>query len=101
DPNGDADQDGMSNLGEHTADTNPTKASSNLKIIASQTSSNGIRMTWVGGTQARQYLQRNTAVGGTNAWINVLTNQPPTVLTNSFLDSKTNRALFYRIKVER
>ena len=102
DPNADPDNDGMSNLREFIADTNPTNANSNLKIISGQVVSNNMRITWTGGSQARQYIQRSPSIGASNSWSNLLTNQPPTALTNSFVDTtRTNGAFFYRIEAER
>ena len=102
DPNADPDKDGVSNLQEYIADTNPLNSSSYLRITSAQVSSNRMRISWSGGTQARQYLQRISMLNGTNLWINLQTNQPPTALTNSFMDvARTNRANFYRIQAER
>jgi hypothetical protein len=92
----------MRNLQEYIADTNPTNANSNLRVLSSQVVSNGLRLTWAGGSQARQYLQRSPSMAATSVWINLFTNQPPTAVTNSFVDTAwTNKVFFYRIKAER
>jgi subtilisin family serine protease len=101
-PNADPDKDGFNNLQEYLADTNPTNANSFLRMVSARGVSNGVSVTWSGGTQARQYLQRAASMGGTNSWMNVLTNQQPTALTNSYTDFfGTNKAGFYRVKAER
>ena len=101
-PNADADGDGFSNLQEFIADTNPTNATSRLRILSAHPAPNAVSLTWSGGTQARQHLQRASSLRGTITWANVLTNEPPTPVTNSFLDAVgANQTGFYRIEAER
>jgi YD repeat-containing protein len=100
--NADYDHDGFSNYAEYIADTNPTDSSSYLRITSAQVSTNGVQINWSGGSQARQYLQRISSVGGTNTWVNIQTVQPPTAINGSYVDgAATNGASFYRIRVQR
>ena len=73
-----------------------------LRVTAASVHTNGVQISWSGGVQARQYLQKSTGLNGTNVWINLLTNQPPTMISGSYLDvPSTTKANFYRIRVER
>lgn len=102
-PDADPDGDGMPNLLEYLADTNPTNALSVLRISRIVPEANGLRLEWQGGAQARQFLERSRSVGaaGTN-WLTIYTNNPPSPLqTNLFDLLGTNRALFYRVRAVR
>jgi YD repeat-containing protein len=100
--NGDYDGDGVSNYAEYIADTDPTDPNSYLQITSAQVSTNGVQINWSGGSQAWQYLQRISSVGGTNTWVNIQTVQPPTAVNGSYTDAPTtNKASFYRIRVQR
>ena len=102
--NGDFDGDGASNYAEYISDTDPTDRISYLRITSAQVSTNGVQVFWSGGSQARQYLQRISSIDGTDVWMDLATNQAPTPLTGTFQDvtvAATNKATFYRIRVER
>jgi subtilisin family serine protease len=102
DPNADPDGDGFNNLQEYIADTNPTNSNSCLRILSTQVTSNGVSLTWSGGAQASQRPQWASSIGGINAWTSLVTNQPPTPLTNTYVDVlRTNGTGFYRIEAER
>ena len=99
----DPDGDGMPNLLEYLADTNPTNALSVLRFSSIVTEANGLRIEWQGGAAARQFLERSRSVSsaGTN-WVTLFTNNPPTPLqTNLFNPVSTNRSLFYRVRAVR
>ena len=62
-----------------------------------------MRITWQGGTNARQHVERLANLGNTNPeWLCVFTNYPPTPVTNTWGDPLgANAACFYRIRVEK
>ena len=99
----DADGDGMSNLAEYQAGTDPGNAQSYLRMttfVAGGT--NGVQVTW-GSTSNRLYAVERAAslaspIGFTNLAQHLLSTPPENVY---FDNSATNRGiLFYRIKVE-
>jgi len=101
-PLADPDNDGLNNLQEFLSDTIPTNAASRLVLKSVSRMSNGVSVSWAGGTQARQYLQRKNDLTATNGWTTLYTNLPPTSTNVTYLDLlPTNRAGFYRIQVER
>ena len=102
DPNADPDHDGLSNLQEFYADTSPTDSNSCLRLTVIQVATNGVQLKWQGGIQSRQIVMRRAALDGTNAWVDVQTNQPPTATNGTWLDAAgTNQTELYRIRAER
>ena len=99
----DYDNDGINNLGEYNADTNPTNAASRLAVTSLTIVSNQVRLIWTGGSSAWQYVEYLNSLTDTNGWKAVYTNTPPTAITNTAFDvgagSATSR--FYRIKAWR
>ncbi|MEN7973714.1 MAG: hypothetical protein ABFR47_07765, partial [Verrucomicrobiota bacterium] len=97
----DSDGDGVLSWQEWVGDTVPADSNSLLQITNIVVGGAGAEVFWQGGVQATQWLERctNLVEGG---WDAVLTNEPPTSPTESFIDSgATNPAGFYRIKVQR
>lgn len=59
-----------------------------------------VRLQWIGGTTATQYLEARPSLAGAGPWTVLFTNRPPTSVTNEYSDTtQTNR--FYRIRAER
>jgi subtilisin family serine protease len=100
-PLSDPDHDGANNLQEFLADTNPTNAASRLVLKSVTRMSSGFSVSWAGGVQSRQYLQRRSDFSASSGWVNVFTNLPPTTNAAYFDLFTTNHAGFYRIQVER
>jgi hypothetical protein len=98
----DFDGDGVLDLAEFIADTNPTNAASYLHFTSVATVPSGMKLDWAGGSNATQYVQRTLSLSGGNTWSNLITNLPPTPITGSYTDTLgTNVMKFYRIEVTR
>ncbi len=100
----DPDGDGMSNLQEYLADTNPTNSASFLALVGLSLQTNGMAISWIGGIGATQVIESSyelPAPGG--AWFALFTNLPPTAITNTFIQTGglTSSNQFYRIKAWR
>jgi hypothetical protein len=95
DPNGDQDGDGMSNMAEDIAATNPLDSNSVLRITSL---SNGNLLTWASVSNTAYQVEAATNLSGSFIPIsNVIT---ATGSTATYLDSPaTNAAKFYRVKV--
>ena len=91
---------GLTILQSYTADLNPTNAASRLAVTGLTVVSNTVRLTWIGGTNAWQYLECSGDLVS-NQWNVIYTNVPPTAVTNSipYAGGATNQ--FYRIKAWR
>ena len=100
---GDPDGDGVSNLGEWTADTDPLDDGSLLEILGIEVLPNEVRVTLQGGEEALQYLQSRAGLRSTNGpWSDVTVDGPGTPVVNVLTDPVTpGPARFYRIRVER
>jgi subtilisin family serine protease len=99
---GDPDHDGASNLAEWIAGTNPTNASSCLRLLApSATATNGITIRWPSVAGKTYRLERATnLLAGFNAVVRSnITATPP---ANSEADTAIlpSNARYYRIRVE-
>ena len=100
-PNDDRDHDGMNNLAEYLAGTNPNDSNSKLALALRITGTNAI-LTWQSGSNATLYLQRLRLLDPGSAWLDILTNPAPTPTSGSYNDQLgTNAMQFYRIKATR
>ena len=99
----DFDNDGLSNLSEYLADTNPTNDASRLAVTGLTIVSNSARLIWIGGSSAGQFVEYRNSLTDTNGWNAIYTNTPPTAVTNTLFDSGAGSftSRFYRIKAWR
>jgi len=101
---GHSDNDGVDNLSEYMADTDPRDGSSYLAVTRISVTNGGMRVEWQGGAWATQYLEgRQDLASTTEQWSVIYTNLPlPTPIANSILDGgATNDTQFYRIRARR
>jgi hypothetical protein len=97
----DTDGDGASDGNEVAAGTDPLNRASLLTFIALTPAVDGLNVTWQGGTQVTQLLQRISCLNPLTIQ-SVYTNLPPMTLTNTYFDIKgTNTMLFYRLQILR
>jgi subtilisin family serine protease len=102
DPNADPDHDGMSNLAEWIAGTNPTNAASCLRLtLLSASNSNGVVLSWPGVAGKTYWLARSTNLS-TGFDSTVFTNIAATAPINTKTDTVIfpGNAGFYRVGVE-
>ena len=102
DPNADADHDGMSNLAEWLAGTNPTNAVSNLRLtLLSATNTSAIMLGWSSIAGKTYWLERSTNLLTGFDFI-VATNITATAPTNTQTDTAIfpGNARFYRVGVQ-
>ncbi len=97
---GDFDGDGMSNLAEFLAGTDPTSSASALRITSIVRTNNDLRITWTTAAGKTNALERSASVGTNYAAIFTATNTAAG--TTNFLDAgaATNApARFYRVRL--
>ena len=90
----------MGNLQEYLADTHPTNTASRLAILAAGIAGADITLTWIGGSNAQQFLECTPSLAS-NVWATILTNRPPTAITNvaTHAGRTAGSNLFYRVTV--
>jgi hypothetical protein len=102
DPNADPDHDGMNNLAEWIAGTNPTNAASCLRAaVVSATNSNGVVVSWSSVAGKTYWLERSTNLetGFSTISTNIAATAPTNILTDTaILPGNTTR--FYRVGVQ-
>jgi subtilisin family serine protease len=101
DPNADPDHDGMSNLEEWLAGTNPTNAASCLRLTPlSVTNASSIVVSWQSVTGKTYWLERSTNL--LTGFSTISTNITATAPTNTLIDTDIlpGNTRFYRVGVE-
>jgi subtilisin family serine protease len=102
DPNADPDQDGMSNLAEWVAGTNPTNAASCLRLtLLSAANSNGIVLSWPSVAGKTYWLARSTNLSAgfdSTVFTNIAATAPINTKTNTVIFPGS--AGFYHVGVE-
>jgi YD repeat-containing protein len=102
-PSCDPDEDGVSNIDEYRADTDPLDGQSYLAITGVRLDADGLRIEWQGGIQAWQRIQvRESLTDPDEEWETIHTVTPPTPVSGHAIDAGvTGRTLFYRIEAGR
>jgi subtilisin family serine protease len=100
DPNADPDHDGMSNLAEWIAGTNPTNAASVLHASVASTNSGGAAVSW--SSVAGKFYWVESSPNLEAGFTTIRTNVAATAPTNTVLDGAAlpGRTYFYRVGVE-
>lgn len=97
----DNDGDGVIDEHELIADTDPNDPSSVLVFLEIGPDTDGVRLEWQGGRQARQVLWRRDAMTDGD-WTPLITNSPPTPVVTNFLDrTAAGSAAYYRLTADR
>lgn len=96
DAEADSDDDGVINLYEWYADTDPTDPGSVLRILSVDPEQGGVVLRWTGGKKVTQYLELSTNLVD---WWKAYTNAPPTSVTGTLEHISDQPVWFYRIKV--
>jgi hypothetical protein len=97
---GDNDNDTANNIEEYDSDTNPTNSDSVLRFIAFDHNAPSVSAMFKGGLQAVQLIEYTTNVLGGD-WLLLLSNQPPTSVTNGFSYGANPAREFFRIRAYR
>jgi hypothetical protein len=98
----DTDSDAMTAWQEYVADTNPTNNASRFTITVIARQTNGVQLSWIGGSGATQIVESCSSLAGTgNLWTPIATNLPPTAVTNSIWKAAGGTNEFYRLKAWR
>jgi hypothetical protein len=98
----DSDGDGMNNLQEAIAGTNPTNATSFLKMLSVSNSVSGNTVKWQSIAYKIYYLQRATNLLANPAFVSIYTNISQPFTTLSFKDTMATNGgpYFYRVGVQ-
>ncbi|HUJ08459.1 MAG TPA: glycosyl hydrolase family 28 protein [Verrucomicrobiae bacterium] len=106
DPNADPDGDGMNNMQEFLANTDPTNSASTLRIVSAVQTDNDVLINWTCGPGTTNALQRSSGDAGggysTNNFSDICTVTNSVGPTTNFLDVgvATNvPSLYYRVRL--
>jgi hypothetical protein len=100
DPFGDPDRDGMNNLAEFKAGTNPNDPNSSLRFIEIQPVSGAIRLKWSSVADRKYVLQRSANVTG--SFLDMVSGILATPTVNTYLDTTATAPgrYFYRLRID-
>ena len=96
----DDDHDGMNNVEEYLADTDPGDSNSCLLIHRLVATANGLSLEWQGGSACWQYLMVASPTN-LSSWRVIATNEPPTAGTSGYTNAYFGDSSWYRIKAAR
>jgi hypothetical protein len=98
---GDLDNDGLNNLQEWQAGTNPTNAASVLRLLTPVLTNSAVAVSWKSVAGIGYFLERKAMTFSTNYFAPVLTNFPGRTGTTTFLDTNaiSSPGLLYRVGV--
>ena len=101
-PQDDADADGMSNLQEWLAGTDPTDASSRLYLASATLGQSGLTLSWQSVSGVKYYVQRAVKLSASPAFTTIETNIAGQQGLTTYSDTNAiiSSALFYRVGVE-
>ena len=100
DPFADPDRDGMNNLAEYKAGTNPNDASSSLRFIEIRAVQGAVRLKWSSVADRKYVLQRSGNLSG--SFLDMASGILATPTANTYLDTTATGAgpYFYRLRLE-
>lgn len=98
----DTDGDGRSARDEFEADTDPTDPASRLAFTDVTAQPAAVWLTWSGGVQATQILERaETLAPGETVWEPVSIQAPPVPASGNYLDAPPGTHALYRLRASR
>jgi 1,4-alpha-glucan branching enzyme len=93
----DNDEDGVDNLHEQAAGTDPNSADSVFKFTDIRAGNGQVGLSWKGGQTVRQVLKQASQLSG--PWNAIYTNNPPTAVSNSItISMPVSSSSFFRIE---
>ena len=100
DPFADPDGDGMNNLAEYRAGTDPNDAASELRFAEIQPVQSGIRLKWLSADYKAYALQRASAPSA--GFVDIQTGIPGSAPTNTYVDATVTGPgpFFYRLRID-
>lgn len=100
DPNTDPDRDGLSNLQEYLAGTDPITAST-LMVTISQTGVQQLSIRWTSTTNSTYQLERCANISSGSGWTVIASGIAATPPMNSYSISSQQETSFYRVHAQR